>query len=484
MNIQELEGKKIGILGVGTEGLALVRFLSESVNSLNITVLDAKSYEEIEERLLGDELSDFRQFLAQDDIKSSFGPNYLDNLNDFDVIFRSPGISYFNEKIQEALGQGVLVSSQIKLFFDLCPCKIIGVTGTKGKGTTSSLIYEIVKKSAVGSRQLAEFELQTADREPQTFIAGNIGYPAITLIPKLKEYDVVILELSSFQLMDLDKSPHIGVVTNLSVDHLNYHKDVAEYRDSKKSIFKYQTENDFAVINLRSSFEEEFLGSIKSKKLYFGEDGGDAVIINKEGVDRVIFDPSNKNFEICNLDNVELLGKHNLENIAAAALACNSLGVDLEIIKEVVHEYKGLPHRLELIRTIDEVMYINDSFATNPEPTMAAIRSIDQTKILILGGSSKGADFNPLAKVIEKSNTRATILIGDEAEKIKNALTENNYDGEIFTGFITMDEIVKKAQEISKPGEAVILSPACASFDMFKNYKVRGEEFRSAVNKL
>jgi len=493
MNNLDLQNKKVAVLGMGVEGLALVDFLLDK--NCTITVLDKLSEEEISLRITEDERKIFGRIMQNNKIARVFGDNYLDSLKDFDIVFRSPGISFFNEKLTEAKDSGVAISSQIKLFFDLCPCKIIGVTGTKGKGTTSSLIYEIMKRnfkfqiSNVKSNPNAQMTNEKInhqwqmenDKSPEVYLAGNIGYPAISLIPKLKPEDFVILELSSFQLMDLEKSPQIAVVTNVLIDHLDYHKDEAEYRSAKENIVKYQTENDIAILNIKSTFDQTLLPGLKSHIKYFGPDENcQAEIIN----DSVILNPNNRKIEICKLSEIQLFGRHNLDNIAAATLVADILNIDIEVIKQVVKEFKGLPHRLEFVAEINSVKYINDSFATNPEPTMAAIDSFSEDKILILGGSSKGADFTQLAKKIAGSNISAVILIGDEASNIEKALTGASYSGRIKKGLRDIDEIVKTAQEGSKPREVIILSPACASFGLFKNYKDRGDKFKTAVLNL
>jgi len=500
MDKLNLQDKKVAILGVGIEGIALANFLSDKVEQL--VFLDCASKEDILDRLKGEEKEGAASLLNKFELIS--GEKYLDNCSSYDVIFRSPGISYFNPKIQEAIEHGIKVSSQIKLFFDLCPCKIIGVTGTKGKGTTASLIYEIlknkfqnqnyklqIKTQISNSKNQNSYQLPTTDYSTNIYLAGNIGYPAITLIPKLKNDDIVILELSSFQLMDLDKSPYIATITNLTVDHLDYHRDINEYREAKFNILKYQNENDLAILNKESTFALKNLQELKSKIEYFSNENdqdyhksenGNVGAIVKDGA--VILDPENRNIEICNLENINLLGSHNLENIAAATLAACALKVDSVIISEAVKSFKGLPYRVERVAEINGVLFVNDSFATNPDPTMAAINSFPQNKILILGGSSKGADFDDLADKISKSEVSGVVLIGVEGEKIKVSLFKKEFKGKIIEAKKTMDEIVAAAMSLAKMGDVVIFSPACASFDMFKNYKDRGEKFKTAVMNL
>lgn len=467
----DLKDKRVAILGLGTEGLALVDFLFDK--AAKITILDQLPESQIRSRLDGKEKDSFETILKNELIDKVFGDNYLDNLNQFDIVFRSPGISYFNPKIQDVLKKGVEVSSQIKLFFKLCPCPIIGVTGTKGKGTTASLISEILKKQ--------NYKSQITNHKLQVFLAGNIGYPAITLIPKLQVSDIVILELSSFQLMDLDISPYIAVVTNLTVDHLDYHENIDEYQQAKFNILKYQAKSDFAILNKESTFSPENIDKLKSQIKYFsGQNEADASVVD----DKVVINPKTENIEICRAEEIKLFGHHNLENIAAATLVVKILKVDNQTIEQVVRNFSGLPHRLEFVREIEGVKFINDSFATNPEPTMAAINSFTENKILILGGSSKGADFGELAKKISASNVSGVVLIGDEAEKINKALKASDFRGDIAHSATDMNQIVREAQKLTKKNDVVILSPACASFGLFANYKDRGDKFKTAVLNL
>jgi len=490
MNIEQLRDKKVAILGVGMEGIALAHFLFDYTQ--DITLLDkllegelAKRAEEMRDEKLGKILSDSR-------LKRVFGPNYLNSLTDFEIIFRSPGIPYLEPKIQEAKSRGVEISSQIKLFFDLCPCPIIGVTGTKGKGTTASLIELMTRKS----------EIRNPKSERKIYLAGNIGEAAITLIDKLSQDDIVVLELSSFQLQDMEKSPHIAVVLNISVDHLDYHKDEVEYKESKVNIVKYQGKDDLAIINQDYLTSFKFASETNAEVYYFSAkdsvDQGSFVRKsqitnhksqinfksqkpNKQELYEVVLRIEDEEEIICRSDEVQLIGKHNLENIAAAAIAAKLAGANIESIKLAARDFKGLPHRLELVAEINDVKYYNDSFATNPGPTIAAVKSFKEPIHLILGGSSKGADFSEMAELINRSNIASVNLIGLEGEKIERALKESKSEKYFSKLNGDINTIVSEVAARAKPGEIVLFSPACASFDMFKNYKDRGEKFKQAV---
>lgn len=457
----DYKDKKVAIIGLGTEGIAVAKFLGD--NFLTLTLLDQLPEEKIIENCPKDEKTFLKKLLSKTKVKKIFSDQYLDNLTDFDIIFRSPGLSYFNTKIQEAKKAGVTISSQLKLFFDLCPAQIIGVTGTKGKGTTSSLIYEILKKQ----------------NKNKIHIAGNIGYSALDLLEKIKIEDIVILELSSFQLMDLEKSPQIAIVTNLTIDHLDYHQNEEEYRLAKYNVLAYQGKNDLAILNSGSTFSEEQLKNVEANIEYFGNNKEkDKCVVEN---DEVIFDPRGEKISICKLSDIKLLGRHNLENIAAATLVAKKFGADDQTIIETVKSFNGLPHRLEFVRELDGVKYINDSFATNPGPTIAAIKSFEENNlVLILGGSSKGADFTELAETIKNNSVKAVIAIGDEALKIESALEKVGYKGMFWESY-DLTKALNLARQEANDGDYVILSPACASFDMFKNYKDRGEKFKSAV---
>ncbi len=414
--MNKYQNQKIAILGYGLEGQdAEEYFLSLGIHP---TILDQK-----------------------DD------PNYLSKLKDFDVIVRSPGVYRYKKEIVDAEKSGVVITSPIKIFFENCEAKIIGVTGTKGKGTTSTLIYDILK----------------ADGR-DVYLSGNIGKPYLELLPKLTKDSWIVLEMSSFQLIDMDVSPHISVVLNITSDHMDWHKDVKEYVDAKRNIVSHQTEKDFAVINDEYKSSKSFSNITKAKVVYFSK---------HELEDKFKTD-------------LLLRGEHNLENIAAAVSVGRVLSINDEIILKVIKNFKGLEHRLELVDTINGVTFYNDSFATGPQPTIAAINSFTEPETLILGGSDKGLDYSELGKVIAgKENLKNIILIGQIRNQIANTFKGLPFKGNVYDlGTSSMTEIVRKSFEITPKGGVVVLSPAAASFDMFKNYKDRGEQFKKAVEDL
>lgn len=461
----DLENKKVAVLGLGIEGLSTARFLSDK--NCSITVLDQKNKKDLDENLLKE----------MDLIGAGFhlGADYLSHLKDFEIIIRSPGISINTPELIEASKKGAIITSHTKIFFDECPGIIIGVTGTKGKGTTSTLIYEMLKKSG-----------------RDVYLGGNIGTPPLDFLKELKESSIVVLELSSFQLADLTKSPHIAVVLMIVPEHLDYHKDIYEYVEAKRNILKFQGEKDFAVINRDyiASNESDLYTSGKvfyiSRERSTSDQGGfiqdNAVWMRMMGSE----------WKIIDTEKIALLGNHNLENATSASVAATLAGADKKSIVHVLETFSGLPHRLELVAQVNGVSYYNDSFSTTPETAIAAIESFKQPEILILGGSSKNSDFSELGKVIAASeNIKAIIGIGEEWEKIKSKVKNlpAGRQGQksrvlLIEGARDMETVVKAASKIAKAGDVVLLSPGCASFGMFKNYKDRGEQFRIEVNNL
>ena len=453
--------KTIAVLGLGQEGIDLILWLTKNTSNCQIIVFDQKEKSELKENL--------------DQIKSvklagySFGKDCLKkDLTKFDIIFRSPGIHRLHPTLIKAGKQGVLISSPTKLFFDLCPAKIIGVTGTKGKGTTTTLIHRILKQSGKTS-----------------YIAANIGKPTLQLLSKLKPSDYVCLELSSFQLQDLTKSPHIAVALNITSEHLDIHKDTQEYRQAKQNIVAYQTKKDLAVINADYLVSKDFAKKTKAQIYYFSrkQSTNGCFVKHKQ----IILNINNKNQLIGDTDKLLLRGQHNWENITAAITAAKLAGASLSAIKNSVFTFKGLEHRLELVREISGKKFYNDSFSSTPETAIAAIQSFTEPTTIILGGSDKGSNYTQLGKVIVRAKNLATIiLIGDMADQIRSAIDRAG----VFKGTIidkdvdTIEKIVTQAFNVTKAGGVIVLSPACASFDMFSNYKDRGNQFKKVVKSL
>lgn len=465
----DYNNKKVAILGLGVEGLTSAQFLQKK--GAVIYILDRGQKDEIDQ-----------EFVTQaEQLKAEFrlGKEYLNNLADYDIIVRSPGFKRLAPELVEAEKAGVVITSQIKLFFAHCPCPIIGVTGTKGKGTTSTLIYKMLKEAG-----------------EDAYLGGNIGVPPLTFIEKLQTSSKVVLELSSFQLQDLDQSPHIAVMLMITSEHLDHHATVEEYIDAKRNMVRFQKPEDFTIVN------RDYPASNESDVLSYGqvyyvsreretENGcfaiGDKVIVRKNGNDD----------EIIRTSEIALPGRHNLENVCAAVMAARLAGVSAKHIIEVLKTFTGLEHRLELVREVDGVKYYDDSFSTTPETAIAAIEAFKEPKILILGGSPKESDFSDLGRVIRESDSiKAIIGIGDEWLRIKEALGTGNWESHfakasrdkqgtvVIEDAENMKQVVLAATKVAKKGDVVLLSPGCASFGMFKNYKERGNQFKEAVLQL
>lgn len=462
MTFTELQGKRIALLGLGIEGLAAAQYFLE--HTIPFTVFDEKTKEQLE--AVSPEWQEMITRLEEKRVPLRFGEPFAAHvLTHFDVVVRSPGISLHKDYLQEIMQQGTVVTSEIKLFFDNSPAKIIGVTGTKGKGTTSSLIYEMLKKGGVDA-----------------YLGGNIGKPPISFLDTLTKDSLVVLELSSFQLQDIEKSPQIAVMLMVTSEHLDYHKDTNEYQEAKRNIVRFQTSDDMAILNTDYPATKASQDVAPGRVVFvsrFKEIEEGCFVRNNEIILRV----NGEERRVVDVKDILLPGAHNLENVCAAVMAAFAAGVSIPDIAFVLRTFKGLEHRLELVREIHGVRYYDDSFSTVPETAIAAIQAFSAPEIVILGGSSKNSDFTHLGRVItETPNIKAIIGIGKEWERIKEAAPELNK--KVIQGCSTMKEIVQKASSLAEKGDVVILSPACASFDMFKNYKDRGNQFKEQVNLL
>lgn len=458
----DFKDKKVAVLGLGEEGISSIRFLSKK--GAAVAICDQKEKNALE--------PDFVNEAEKLGVSFNLGENYLKGLNEFDYVFRSPGVKRNLLEITAAQKAGVRITSQTILFLEKFSKQTIGVTGTKGKGTTSTLISEILKKAG-----------------KKVFLGGNIGKPPLDFIEDMSTDVWAVLELSSFQLEDCQISPHISVVLMITSEHLDYHSSTQEYIDAKKSLVSFQNEDDFAVISADYPSSLSFEKLTKGKVLYFSRSkevnpgsfvSNGEVVLNNSQIQK-----------ICSVKDIFLPGEHNLENVTAAVAVTSIFAVKPQKVKEVLQNFKGLEHRLELVSEIKGVKYYNDSFSTTPETAMAAIKSFSTSQIIILGGSSKGSDFKRLGEEIVKTeNVKAVILIGLEGPRIEQAIKEGQESLQkqgnlkIIKGPKNMGEIVQTAFMTASPGDVVLLSPACASFDLFKNYKERGKLFKEEVEKL
>ena len=442
MTLETLSRKRVAVLGSGENHKHLIRYFEK--HHISFEVIDQ-----------WDKLTDI-------------------DVSQFEVVFRTPGIPYLSGPVQDALASGTVIYSQTKLFFDLCAAKIIGVTGTKGKGTTATLIHKILQAAGL-----------------KTHLAGNIGLDPFEFLDELTTEDWVILELSSFQLQDLHKSPHIAVVLKITPEHLDYHKKFEEYWQAKSPIVKFQLPEDVAVLNYDNEITRAFAQQTEAKIFWnsIRQEVRPGCFVRGE---EIVFTPSPGDGEgggevaIMDASDVHLLGRFNLENITAAIAGAHAARIsDPQLIKKVVSEFRGLEHRLEFVRETNGVKFYNDSFSTTPETSGAALSAFSAPIILIAGGSEKHADYVDLARTIAGSHVTALLAIGTTGPKIAQAARVAGYGGKIYdTGLSDMSAIVAQAASLAHPGDVVLLSPASASFDMFANYKQRGELFKKFVNKL
>ncbi len=386
----------------------------------------------------------------------------FEGLDEFDMIVRGAIVHPNDIKTSKP------VTTIYNEFMALCPAPMIGVTGTKGKGTTSTLIAKILE--AAGHR---------------VFLAGNIGTPPLALLPKVTTNSIVILELSSFQLMDFKYSPNVGVCLMVVPEHLNWHKDLDEYLTSKAKLFANQSANDIAVYNMFNINSDSITSVSKAKRLGYAVAGQDETLPEDANAyvngDTIYFD----NTAVCKTTDVALLGQHNLENVCAAIAAVwKIIDGNIEAVVSVVKTFTGLEHRLEFVRELDGVKYFDDSFSTTPETATAALQSFDQPVVIILGGSDKGVPFDELADAIVVRKPKAVLAIGQTGLKIAELLRARGYQDITLENLTTMSEIVAAAKAKSASGDAVLLSTGCASFGMFTDYKDRGNQFKAAVNAL
>ena len=432
-------GMKIAIIGFATEGRVSAQYFIGKGHQ--VTICDQDVSIKVP-KLYG----------------SQIGNGYLHDLDRFDLIVRSAGIAPSIILAQNPM-VGPKVTTAINEFLKHCPTEnTIGITGTKGKGTTSTLTAKM---------------LETAGKK--VWLAGNIGRSPLEFIDEIKPDDWVVLELSSFQLIDLQHSPHIATCLMVVPEHLNWHTDMQEYTGAKSRLFEQQTSDDTAVYFANNVLSKDIAEAGAGRKIpYYTSPGAwvNGTMITIDGL------------EVCTTDEIRLLGRHNWQNICAAITTVWQAGIrDIDAMRSVINSFSGLEHRLEFVREINGVRYYDDSFGTTPETAIVAIEAFDEPKVVILGGSDKGASYDDLAKTVAANNVRQALLIGDQAAKMREALKNAGFDA-YTDGGTTMTEIIAHARAAAKPGDIVLLSTGCASFGLFKNYKDRGNQFKATVAAL
>ena len=454
---QYIQFRKIAIIGLGVSNIPLIDYLYNK--KARVTVFDDRNIEEIPKEIM-DKITNYN-------FEFSFGPNSLEKLKGFDMILRSPSCLPTKPELVKEAERGAIVTSEIELLMKMCPGKIIGVTGSDGKTTTTSMIYAILKKARLNA-----------------YLGGNIGVPLFTKLEEMKPQDIIVLELSSFQLMGMEVSPDISVITNITPNHLNIHKDYEEYIDSKKNIYRFQDENGIVVLNYDNEITRKCANEVKGKVIFFSST---EKLENGFIVDENVIKKCEDKVRTHILDTKDLIlrGKHNYQNVCTALAATNSL-VDINIAIKAVKNFKPVEHRIEFIREIDNVKWYNDSASSSPTRTLSGLNAFDEDIILIAGGYDKNLDYTPLAKtIVEKVKT--LILIGQTAGKIfdavKKELENQNKKLDIYM-CDTLENTIEIAKKSAKPGQVVLFSPASASFDMFKNFADRGNKFKNLVNAI
>ncbi|MBQ2687713.1 MAG: UDP-N-acetylmuramoyl-L-alanine--D-glutamate ligase [Clostridia bacterium] len=441
------KGKNIAFCGLGRSNLPLIEMYKKF--GANVIACDKRSFEQ---------LGDIAGNLKNSGVELSLGESYLDDLK-VDVLFRTPGMNYNMPKLKELRDKGVLVTSEMEVFFEICPCKIIAVTGSDGKTTTTTIISEFLKAEG-----------------KNVHLGGNIGKPLLPEIFDIKPDDYAVVELSSFQLISMSKSPDVSVVTNITPNHLDVHKDMQEYIDAKRNIVKYQGKDSVTVLNYSNEITRGFAKNIPSEVRYFNKENS----IWRDEIS--IFFGGEK---VLDVKDIAIPGEHNVENYMAAIGAVWGI-VSKENILNVAKSFYGVAHRAELVRTLNGVKYYNDSIASSPTRTIKGMLSLFEQKIiLICGGYDKNIPYAPLGPVINEK-VKALILLGATSPKIEAAVKEAENYNESLDIYHTnsMEEAVKLASEISIKGDIVSLSPASASFDMFKDFEHRGSYFKDLVNAL
>jgi len=452
---EQMKGKRIAFCGAGISNTPLI--LSFLEKGARVYVCDRRTREQLGE--LADKLENAGAELR-------LGENYLEKL-EVEIIFRTPGMSFHLPELEAARKKGIAVTSEMEVFFDLCPATIFAVTGSDGKTTTTTLIAKML-----------EAEGKTVH------VGGNIGRPLLPEIENIKPQDFVVVELSSFQLISMRKSPDVAVVTNVAPNHLDVHKDMDEYIEAKKNVLLHQNAFSRTVLNRDNEITESFRAFVRGQSLGFSMDRQlrNGAWVDDEGVLHMAY--RGMDVPILHRDDIAIIGDHNVANYLAAITAVWGY-VGVESIRKVAREFMGVEHRIEFVRELDGVKYYNDSIASSPSRTIAGLKAFKQKIILIAGGYDKHIPFEPLAPhVVEKVKT--LYLCGHTAEKIEQAIRS-------YAGFDSSPEIIRVkdiaeavqlAHEKAVSGDIVALSPACASFDAFPNFAARGNYFKEVVNKL
>lgn len=421
---KRLRGKKILIAGFGREGQSMLRFLQKFLPNAIVGIADKNE-------------SAF-QDVDKQRYNLYYGDNYLEAASQYDIVIKTPGISVKDIDIDMNL-----ISSQTDLFLEAFHDQVIGVTGTKGKSTTSTLIYHLLKEAG-----------------KDVILAGNIGIPILDCVQNINRRTIIVYELSAHQLQFIGRSPHIGVLLNVFEEHLDHFGTIEKYKDAKINIMRYMNDNDIAVLNNKLCFE--------------------SLILDKKYVDF-----ENYNFDDYNIkwDNVPILGEHNKMNIKAALCACYSFGLTIDELIPHLYTFKPLEHRQEFVGTFNGVKFFNDSISTIPQATIAALNTIKNVDFLLLGGFDRGIDYEPLAEFLKYNELTYIMITGEAGKSIKKQLDNVGYDGNVVE-YEDMESAFIFIKNNAKDGDVCLLSPAAASYDRYKNFEERGKIFKEFANKF
>ena len=455
---KSLAGRRVAFIGTGVTNQSCIELFAK--HGARITLCDRKP-----------DLAAFGEYapkLQALGVALSLGEHYMDGFAHQDMIMRTPGFEYFTPQLQAAKAAGTEVTSEMELFFRLCPCRIIAVTGSDGKTTTTTLISEMLK----------------ADGRT-VHLGGNLGRALLPVAETMRPDDVAVVELSSFQLISMHASPDVAVVTNVTPNHLDHHKDMQEYIDAKRNILLYQKKTGRAVLGYANAVTRAMAADVKGSFCWFTrfeevENGAcltadGMLVMNRDGVSAPILPRSE----------IALRGDHNIENVLAACAALWG-EVPVACMAQVARTFRGVEHRIEPVRTLNGVQWFNDSIASSPTRVIAGLRAFSQKLILLAGGSDKGVSFAPMVPDI-LAHTKRVILMGATAQKIEDAIRADPAfarSGLVIERASGMEQAVQMAYRAAQPGDLVTLSPACASFDSYPNFEVRGKHYKSLVNAL
>ena len=456
---QNIKGKNVNVIGIGISNMPLIKLLVKL--GANVTAFDARDKDYI-----GDNYTACEEL----GVKMILGPDYLDHL-DGEIIFKTPGLRYDKPQLLEASKNGAVLTSEMETFFDICPAHIIAVTGSDGKTTTTTLIHRIMTEAGY-----------------KTWLGGNIGNPVLDMAEDMSENDWVILELSSFQLHTMKKTPERAVITNLSPNHLDWHTDYAEYIDAKTNIFKNMSHDDILVLNADNADSAALLPMAHVDVRFFSRKTKASIWLDGDTIRR-------GNKAVLNINDIKIPGMHNVENYMAAIGAVDGL-VDDDVIVKIAKTFGGVPHRIELVREKDGVRYYNSSIDSSPNRTINALGVFNQKIIMLAGGKDKGIPYNeignPIADHVKKLILISKLPVTEEDKKIhptagqikKAVLDTGRSDIPEMFEVHTYEDAVTLAHSLAENGDIVLLSPASTIFDMFRNFEERGNLFKKLVNEL